>query len=86
MFDLKHRRPYWLETRRLMLFALVSCLVFLLAVMAFMGVLEEILFIGFPLGYFLLAHGFIILGFVVLVWHGSAQNKIDRRHGAHEDI
>ena len=85
MFDHKHRRPYWLETRRLMLFALLPCLVLLFGVMIFRSALDAMSFIGFPLGYFLLAHGFIILGFVAFIWHGNKQDQIDHRHGTHED-
>ena len=86
MSDPKHKRPYWLETRRLMLFSLLPCLVLLISALIFIGPLDAITFIGFPLGYFLLAHGFIIFGFVAFVWHGHEQDHIDHRHGTHEDI
>ena len=86
MFDHKHRRPYWLETRRLMVFVLMTCAVLLLCGLVFVDQLNGFTFIGFPVGYFLLAHGFIMVGFALFVWNGHEQDYIDHRHGTHEDI
>lgn len=86
MLDHKHRRPYWLETRRLMLFVIMLLVVLLVGMLTFLGWLDTFTIIGFPLGYFLLAHVFVIAAFVSFVWHGHEQDQIDRRHGTHEDI
>jgi len=86
LLDHKHRRPYWLETRRLMLFVILSLMGGLTLVLMFMGWLDTFTIVGFPVGYFLLAHGFIIAAFVGFVWHGHEQDHIDHRHGTHEDI
>jgi len=86
MLDLKFRRPYWTETRRLVIFILVPVAVFVLVVVIFMRQFDTVSFIGFPLGYFLLVHGFIIIGFAAVVWQAASQDRIDHRHGTHEDV
>jgi len=60
--------------------------VLLVGMLTFLGWLDTFTIIGFPLGYFLLAHVFVIAAFVSFVWHGHEQDQIDRRHGTHEDI
>ncbi len=85
MLDLKYRRPYWRETRTLMLRFIAPGAVLVLGTLLFWEKISAFSFIGFPLGYFLLMHGFIILGIVVMAWHGVAQGRIDRRHGIHGD-
>ena len=43
-------------------------------------------FLGFPLGYFLAAHGFFVIAVVTVASYVNRQNAIDHWHGAHEDI
>ena len=69
-----------------MLLILVPLVVFVLVVLVFMKQIDAFRFIGFPLGYFLLAQGFIFLGFAAIAWHGAKQDQIDHRHGTHEDF
>lgn len=42
--------------------------------------------LGFPLGIFLLAQGLVIMLVVAAFWFASYQERIDRRHGAMEDL
>lgn len=85
LLDTKHRRPYWLETRRLVVLSMLPGLMIVFGSLIFMGQLNGIRFIGFPLGYFLLAHGFIIMAFTAIAAHAVRQDHIDRHHGMHED-
>ena len=85
MLDHKHRRPYWIETRRLMLIVVVSLVLSVFMVLLFLGLLDSYRFLGYPVGYFLLANGFVIVGFIGFAWHGYAQDNIDHRHGTNED-
>ena len=85
MLDQKHRRPYWLETRMLVVWLMMPGVFLVLGTILFWGRLNGFSFIGFPLGYFLLTHGFMVLGFVVVAWHSVSQAQIDRRHGIHEE-
>ena len=59
--------------------------VLVLGTLVFWHEIEGFSFIGFPIGYFLLAHGFMVMGFAVIAWHNVAQGRVDRRHGIHED-
>ena len=43
-------------------------------------------FLGFPLGYFLAAHGFFFIALVTVASYVNRQNAIDHWHGAHEDM
>jgi putative solute:sodium symporter small subunit len=42
-------------------------------------------FLGFPLGYFLAAHGLFVIALVTVASFVNRQDAIDHWHGAHED-
>ena len=69
-----------------MVFVMVPFAASLVGVLMFIEHLNSYSFIGFPLGYFLLAQGSIIVSFLGFVWHGYEQDRIDRHHGTHEDV
>lgn len=48
--------------------------------------LNTVTVLAFPLGIFLLAQGVVIALVVVVIWFASFQERIDRRHGAMDDI
>ncbi|MGB6196158.1 MAG: sodium/substrate symporter small subunit, partial [Methyloceanibacter sp.] len=63
---------------------LVFCAVF--AVVAFVTPLDEIGFLRFPLGFFLLAQG-LLIGMVALAfWSTRVQERIDRSFSEGEEI
>lgn len=81
-----HPRPYWRTTRLQMLVcALAPCLAlpFLPQILTKVSAMA---ILGFPLGYFLALHGFIVGGCFLLAWFVRRQNRIDRWHGTHEDL
>ena len=46
--------------------------------------LNEITFLGFPLGFYMSAQGSLII-YVVLIWtYAIYMNRLDRRYGVHE--
>lgn len=42
-------------------------------------------FLGFPLGYFLAAHGLVLIAVLMVASFVKQQDAIDHWHGAHED-
>jgi putative solute:sodium symporter small subunit len=47
--------------------------------------LNDITFLGFPLGFYMAAQGSLIIFVVMLFWFAGAQDKIDREEGFAED-
>lgn len=86
MVEPHNQRPYWRRTRSLMWLCMLGPAAGLLALPALIVALNRSSFMGFPLGYFVASHGFVILGFFVIVWFVQRQDAIDLWHGANEDI
>ena len=51
----------------------------------FVDALNEIVIIGFPLGYWFAAQGSLIVFVVLIFWFANKQNKIDEEFGVAED-
>jgi len=85
MMERKERRPYWRHTKWQMMASLLPFLLVVLVLPFYAEQLNEIRVIGFPWGYFLLAHGVGVLALVTVASFANRQDVIDRWHGAHED-
>jgi putative solute:sodium symporter small subunit len=84
--NLKEREEaHWRETTRLMLTHLAIWVFFGYIVHMFVNVLNKIVILGFPLGFYMGAQGSLIAFVVILFWFAKAQNNIDRKHGVAED-
>ena len=67
---------------------LASLLPFLLVVVVlplYADSLNSTRFLGFPLGFFLAAHGVFFIAVVTVASFVNRQDAIDHWHGAHED-
>ncbi|EKE77322.1 RNA polymerase sigma-32 factor [Oceanibaculum indicum P24] len=51
----------------------------------FVSALNEINFIGFPLGFYMAAQGSLIAFVVLIFWYSAKQNQIDEECGVAED-
>jgi putative solute:sodium symporter small subunit len=51
----------------------------------FVKSLNEIVILGFPLGFYMAAQGSLIAFVVLLFWFARAQDSIDREYGVAED-
>lgn len=78
-------RRHWGRSKRLMLMTLAIWLVAGFAVHVFVGTLNEIVILGFPLGYFAAAQGSLIVFLVLIFWFAHRQNKIDEDCGVAEE-
>lgn len=76
---------YWSATRALMFFMLFLWAVFSFGVHFFVRDLNSIVFLGFPLGFYMAAQGSLIAFVLMLAWFARAQDKIDRKYDVAED-
>ena len=80
------RDRYRLKTLLLTLFTLFVALGAVFAIVAFVRPLDEIGFLRFPLGFFLLSQG-LVIGLVALAfWSTRVQELFDRRLSEGEDL
>ncbi len=76
---------YWARSRNLMITVLVLWFFFGFFVHFFVVALNQITFLGFPLGFYMAAQGSLIAFVVVIFWYAHRQNKIDEEFGVAED-
>ena len=76
---------HWAKTRNLMFFALAVWLFFSFLIHFFVNPLNNIVILGFPVGFWMAAQGSLIAFVVLLFWFASKQDQIDREFGVAED-
>jgi putative solute:sodium symporter small subunit len=81
----ERREEHWRRTRSLMLTILALWFFFSFVVHLFAVQLNEIVILGFPLGFYMAAQGSLIAFVVLCFWNSSAQNRIDEEFGVAED-
>lgn len=78
-------QEHWARTRGLMITTLVIWFIFSFGIHFFVNSLNEIVILGFPLGFYMAAQGSLIVFVVLIFWFSSRQNKIDEDCGLAED-
>jgi len=79
------REEYWNRTSKLMWTIMFWWFFFSFFIHFFARQLNEIVILGFPLGFYMAAQGSLIAFVVLCFWNASAQNKIDEEYGVAED-
>lgn len=79
------KAAYWARTSKLMWTILFIWFLASFVVHMFATTLNQIVIIGFPLGYYMAAQGSLIVFVILCFWNASAQNKIDEEFGVAED-
>lgn len=79
------RVEHWARTSKLMWTIMFWWFVFSFGVHLFAVQLNNIVILGFPLGFYMAAQGSLIAFVVLCFWNASAQNKIDEEFGVAED-
>jgi putative solute:sodium symporter small subunit len=77
---------HWSRTRALMWTVLAIWFLFSFAVHFFARQLNEIVIIGFPLGFYMAAQGSLIIFVILIFWYAGRQNRIDEECGVDEDL
>jgi putative solute:sodium symporter small subunit len=79
------RVGYWNKTRNLMFVMMALWLFFSFVIHMFVGTLNQIVILGFPLGFYMAAQGSLIAFVIMLFWFARRQNAIDEESGFAED-
>ena len=79
------RVGYWNKTKNLMFVMLGLWVFFGYFVHLFAPQLNNIVILGFPLGFYMAAQGSLIAFVVMLFWFARKQNSIDEEHGVAEE-
>jgi len=79
------RVSYWNATKRLMFIMLGLWVFFGFIIHMFVSTLNNIVILGFPLGFYMAAQGSLIAFVIMLFWFARRQNAIDEEHGVAED-
>ena len=75
---------HWSKTKRLMITALVIWAIFGFGIHIFVDALNEIVILGFPLGFYMAAQGSLIIFVALIFWFANRQDSIDREFGVAE--
>ncbi len=76
---------YWRKTRNLLITTLILWFIFGYVVHAFAPALNEITFLGFPLGFYMAAQGSLIAFVLIIFWYAHRQNQIDQEFDVAEE-
>lgn len=79
------RVGYWNKTKNLMIVMMALWVFFGYIVHMFVDALNNIVILGFPLGYYMAAQGSLIAFVVMLFVFARRQNAIDEEYGVAED-
>ena len=80
MMERKERKPYWRHTKWQMLASVVPFLVLIIVLPLYAESLNTERFLGFPLGYFLSAHGIALVAIFTVGSFVNRQDAIDHWH------
>ena len=75
---------YWGKTKRLMIISLVIWAFFGFGIHLFASSLNQIVILGFPLGFYMAAQGSLIVFVIQIFWFARRQDAIDRECGVAE--
>lgn len=79
------RVSYWNKTKALMVTMMLLWFFFGYVIHMFVGSLNSVTILGFPLGYYMAAQGSLIAFVIMLFVFASKQNRIDEEHGVAEE-
>jgi putative solute:sodium symporter small subunit len=80
-----NEQAHWRRTTNLMLTHLAIWVFFGYVIHMFVNVLNKVVILGFPLGFYMAAQGSLIAFVGMLFLFAKQQDRIDREHGVAED-
>ena len=85
MPDQSKLEEHWKQSSKLLYMVLVIWFFFAYFIHLFVGALNEISFLGFPLGYYMAAQGSLFSFVLLIFWFAKRQNEIDESFGLAEE-
>ncbi len=79
------RQDYWHRTRRLTFALLVLWLCVTFGSTWFARDINQIVILGFPLGFYMAAQGALVIFLLIIWWYNRQMRKIDREFGLEDD-
>ena len=76
---------HWQKTKALMWICLAVWFFFSFVIHLFARSLNEIVIIGFPVGFYVAAQGSLIAFVILIFWFANRQNRIDDEFGVGEE-
>ncbi|MGE0231096.1 MAG: DUF4212 domain-containing protein [Flavobacteriaceae bacterium] len=76
---------WWSKTKGLMITTLIIWFIFSFGIHFFVSSLNEIVILGFPLGFYMAAQGSLIIFVILIFWFAGRQDSIDREFGVAEE-
>ena len=76
---------WWSKTKGLMITCLIVWAIFGYVIHFFVSALNNIVILGFPLGFYIAAQGSLIVFVALVFWYSSRQDAIDRKFGVAEE-
>ena len=86
MIEKEQRPVHWRETVAFMAAVIGTLVAGIVLLVVFTNLLDAIRALGFPIGFYMMAQGGLIACVIAAFWFASRQERIDRRHGAMEDM
>jgi putative solute:sodium symporter small subunit len=83
--DRSRAEEHWRRTRSLMWTCLAIWFFFSFVIHFLVTPLNQIVILGFPLGFYMAAQGSLIAFVVLIFWFAQRQNKIDEECGVEEE-
>lgn len=74
------RSAYWGRARAVMLILLAVCIALTWGACLFAPQFDQIIVLGFPLGFYMTAQGLPVVFVMTLFWLAHHQNAIDEKH------
>lgn len=85
MTEIVRRKPYWRQTKLLMLSSLALPVLLIAGLVFWVRDLGGLVLGGMPAGFLLAVHGVALVSIAAVARFAVTQERIDRWHGAHDD-
>lgn len=85
MLDPEKRKAYWHENVKLTTITLIIWAIVSYGAAAMVVSLNNIVILGFPLGYYMGAQGSLIVFVLLIANYARVMNKVDRKYDVHEE-
>jgi len=83
--DREKLKKYWAENVKLTAIIMVIWFVVTYVAIFFAPELNNIVILGFPMGYYMGAQGSLIIFVILIFWYAFAMNKKDKEYGVEEE-